>query len=122
MKFGEYTDYVGTTMITEEPMLNIESLLLESVHLSNKEHRELKSFFERPRNGSLQLSSYDKTEYEDQTVSVAYKANKLIFEVPTDFYEVVGFIIDTCDDYGLNFKDANDRASNTTIITVSLNK
>jgi len=125
MKFNEFTEYNKKNVIEENDVVErIEDLLLESVHLSPKEQRDIKSFFDRPRSGEIQLKSYDQDVYplDEQIVTVTWRSGKLIFDLPIDFFEVVGFIIDTCDDYGYDFKEDYEKPINQVTITVMIGK
>ncbi len=123
MKFNEYTEYSKTK--TEDTITErIEDLLLESVHMSNKEQKDIKGFFAKPRSGEIQLRSYDQEVYplDEQIITVTWRSGRLTFELPMDFFEVINFIIDTCDDYGYDFLDDSERNINTTTITVMVGK
>ena len=124
MKFGEYTEYSKSPIREENVIGNIEDLLLESVHLTSREQRDIKAFFQRPKSGEIQLKSYDQSVYplEEQVITVDWRNGRLTFELPMDFFEVIGFIIDTCDDYGYDFIEDSERPINTTVITVMVGK
>lgn len=125
MKFGEFTEYSKNPIREENIVGNIEDLLLESVHMSVKERNDIKSFFVKPRSGEIQLRSYDQETYplDEQIVTVSWKSGKyLVFDLPMDFFEVINFIIDTCDDYGYDFTDDSERPINNTTITVTVTK
>jgi len=124
MKFSEFAEYSKSPIREEHIVERIEDLLLESVHMSVKEQKDIRSFFEKPRSGEVQLRSYDQKVYplDEQIVTVSWKSGKLIFDLPMDFFEVINYIIDTCDDYGYDFKDDSERPINNTTITVTVGK
>ncbi|HRR49726.1 MAG TPA: hypothetical protein P5293_07220, partial [Bacteroidales bacterium] len=92
-----------------------KNLIVEATEkLVPQDKNMLKTIIRSPRNTTITLKSFsDDYTPEEREIEIVWKPPQILIFYNKDFYELTNYLVDFCDNNGLEFKSDFERQTNT---------